>query len=90
MVVLIEEDQKTLEYQKAINVDIENIANKKMFRRPIYEVIDNSFFAATKMLSTEISDKCKNNPNQPQNITSEVKVVLNKKDMEQWFIHKWL
>ena len=33
-----------------MNLDIENIANKKQpFWRPIYEVIENSYFEETKL-----------------------------------------
>ena len=42
MVVTIEEEKNTFEYQETMNVDVENIANKKQkFWRPIYEVVDN-------------------------------------------------
>ena len=45
MVVTIEEEKKTLEYQETMNVDVENISSKKqMCWGPIYEVIDNSYF----------------------------------------------
>ena len=67
-----------------MNIDVENIANKnKKNWRPIFEVIDNLFFAATKPFPTEFLDQCKNYPNKPQNIPSEVKVALKKIAMGQ-------
>ena len=42
-----------MEYQEATDVDVENIGSKKQKKwGPIYEVIDNSFFAATKLFPT--------------------------------------
>ena len=47
MVVSIEEEQKTLEYQETMKLDVENIANNNNNKWIlIYEVIDNSCFAA--------------------------------------------
>ena len=42
MLISVEEEQKTLKYQETMNVDVEKISDKNN-RRPIYEVIDNSF-----------------------------------------------
>ena len=50
MVILIKKEQKTLEYQETMNLDVENIANNK----------NMSVFASTKHL-----DQCINNPNGP-------------------------
>ena len=44
----MEEDQKALEYQEKMKVDIKNISKKGKLG-PIYEFIDTSFFAATKV-----------------------------------------
>ena len=53
MFVTIEEDRKTFEYQETMNVYAENISSKKQtFWRPIYKVIDNSYFSATKIFPT--------------------------------------
>ena len=50
--------------------------------RPIYKVIDTSFFVSTKIFPTELFlYQCKNNPNKPQNIPSEVKVALKLMDI---------
>ena len=52
-----------------MNADVENIASKKQqFWRPIYEVVDNSYFEATKLFPTNVLDQCRNNPNNPQKI----------------------
>ena len=49
MIISMEEEQKTLEYQETMKVDVENIAkNKTINWRPKYEVIDTSFFVETK------------------------------------------
>ena len=41
----MEEDQKTLEYQETVKLDVKSIAkNKKNIWRPIYKGIDTSFF----------------------------------------------
>ena len=75
----MKEDNKTLEYQETINVDIENIASKKQpFWRTIYEVIDYSYFEIVKLCPTTFLNQCKNNPNEPQNIPSEVKASFQK------------
>ena len=56
----MEEEKNTLKYQKTMNVDVENIASKKqLFWRPIYEVIGNSYFEATKLFLTIILDQCR-------------------------------
>ena len=69
MVVTIEEEENTLEYQETMKLDIENISSKKQsFWRPIYEVIENSYFEETKLFPTKIFNQCRNNPNEPQNI----------------------
>ena len=33
-----------MEYQEIMNADVQNIASKYYFWRPIYGVIDNSYF----------------------------------------------
>ena len=49
MVITIEEEKNTLEYQETMNVDIENVASKiQPFWRSIYEVIDTSYFERKK------------------------------------------
>ena len=79
MVVTIEEEEKTLEYQETMNLDIENIAstNQKLWIS-IYEVIDYSYFEIVKLCPTTFLNQCKNNPNELQNIPSEVKAVFKK------------
>ena len=45
MIISMEEEQNILEYQKTMKVHVKNIAKtKKNIWRPIYEVIDSSFF----------------------------------------------
>ena len=60
-----------------MNVYVENISkNSNKTWRPIYKFIDNSFFAATKLFTTKFLYQCENNPNEPQDLPSEVKVAL--------------
>ena len=89
MVVSIEEDQKTLEYQETMNVYGENIANKKQnIWIPIYKVIEKSVFVATKHFLTEFLHRYNNNPDKSQNIPYEVKIVLEKNPVEQGLYSK--
>ena len=74
MVVIMKEESNNLGYQETRNVDIENISSKKQpFWRSIYEVIENSYFEETTLFRTNNLNQCRNNPNEPQNIPSEVK-----------------
>ena len=57
-----------------MDVEIENIASKKYpFWRPIYEVIENSYFEETKLFPTTFLNQCRNNTNEPHNIPNEIK-----------------
>ena len=47
MIISIEEEHKTLEYQEKMKLDIGNISKNRKIWIPIYEVIDTSFFAET-------------------------------------------
>ena len=90
MIISMEVDQKTLEYQERLNIDIENISkNKTKNWRPMYEIIDTSFFAATKRFPPEFLDHCKNNRNEPQSLPSEVKVSLKKMLRKKGYMKKW-
>ena len=66
-----------MKYQETINVDVQNISSKmNKFWRPIYEVIENSYFEARKIFPTRFLDQCRNNPNETQNIPNETKSAL--------------
>ena len=55
-----------MQHHETMNLEVENIASKKQpFWRPIYEVIENSYFAATKIFPTKNLEQCKSNPNNP-------------------------
>ena len=56
---------------------------KKTFWRPIYKVIENSYFTAIKIFPTNFLDQCRNNKNEPQNIPNKIKAALKKMAMEQ-------
>ena len=59
-----------------MNVDIGNISSKEqLFWRSIYEFIDGSYFGVTSF-KTLLLNQCRNNPNEPQKIPSEVKAAL--------------
>ena len=47
MKISMEEEQKTVEYQETLKVDVKNIPEKKPIWRPIYEAIDAPFFEET-------------------------------------------
>ena len=63
-----------MEYQETMNVDIENMASKKQpIWRPVYEVIDYSYFRVTTLFPTTYSNQFRNNSNKLQNVPSKVK-----------------
>ena len=47
----MEEYQKTVEYQETMKADLGNIAKKRKKWRPIYKVIDASYFEETDIFS---------------------------------------
>ena len=47
MIISMEEEQKTVEYQETMKVDVENISPQKKTHGDQYEVIDTSFFEET-------------------------------------------
>ena len=50
MDVTIEEEKNTFKFQERMNVYVENISSKKQKHwRPIYEVIDHSYFEVAKL-----------------------------------------
>ena len=60
----IEFENKTLEYQETMNVDIENISSKNQhIWRSINEFIDDSYFKVVKLFPTEFLDQYRNNTN---------------------------
>ena len=61
-----------------MKVNFENVVKTKINWGKIYEVIDTSFFAATRIFLSEFSDECKNYPNKPQFLPSEVKMDLKR------------
>ena len=80
-----------MKYQETTNVDVGNIASKnQLFWRPIYEVIENSYFEAAKLSQTKKLDQCRNNPNEPKNIPNEIKTDKKKWLWKRGCMHKWL
>ena len=80
MINAMEDEQKTMEHQEIMKVDVKNITkNKKYIWRPIYEFIADSFFEERDIFPQASLELFKNNPNQPQFLLSEAKVVLKKK-----------
>ena len=74
VVFTMKEEKNTLEYQETMNVYIEIISSKKQpFWRPIYEVIEYSYFEETRLFSKIVLNLCRNNPNETQNIPNEIK-----------------
>ena len=62
--------------------DWKHCQKKQPFWKPIYEVIENSYFEETKLFPT-ILNQCGNNPNEPQSIWNEIKAALKKVATEQ-------
>ena len=70
------EEQKNVVYQQVSKIYVENIdINIKTIWRPIYKVIDAPFFEETDIFP-QVFYLCKNNLNQPQFLSSDVKTVL--------------
>ena len=60
-----------------MNSDIENIAStNQSFLISIYDVINDSYCGVVKGFSKMFQNQCENNPNEPQNMPSEVKAAL--------------
>ena len=57
--------------------------------KPIYEVIDTSFFVETEKIPPEFSDQCKKYPTEPQFLPSEVKVTLKKWLQNKCYMQNW-
>ena len=60
MIISMEEEQKTLEYQKIWNKMSKILPKIKNILRPIYEVVDVSFFEETNLFPGAFLDLCKN------------------------------
>ena len=69
------EYQKTVEYKETLIIYVENI-KKKIVQRPIYEAINAPFFEEMDLSPQDSLDLCKNNPNKPQFLQSEVMMVF--------------
>ena len=65
-----------MEYQETMNVDIEKSASTiQPFWRSINEVIDDSYFEVV-IFPRIFLNQCINNPNEFQNMPSEVKAAF--------------
>ena len=83
------EDQKTLEYQETMKLDVENISRNKKLNEYQYIRLFMLHFLQL-FFPPEFSEKCKNNPNEPQILPSEVKVALRTKWLcDKGYMHKW-
>ena len=51
--------------------------------RPIYEVIDKDYIKISNIFPDDFITKCKQCPNEPQNISSDVKNNIKRMAMEQ-------
>ena len=56
---------------------------KKTKWRPIYEVIDEDYIKNSRIFPDDFITKCKQCPNEPQNISSDVKNTIKRMAMEQ-------
>ena len=60
-----------------MKVDVDNAAkNQKNIWRPIHSVIHTPFISETNISPLAFLGQCKNDPNENQFLSSEVKVVL--------------
>ena len=74
-----------------MNEDIETIYKndnskqivQKTKWRPIYEVIDEDYIKNSNISPDTFITKCKQSPNEPQNISSDVKNNIKRMAMEQ-------
>ena len=74
-----------------MNEDIETIDtdenSKQIFQktkwRPIYEVIDEDYIKNSHIFPDDFITKCKQCPNKPKNISSDVKNNIKRLAMEQ-------
>ena len=73
-----------------MKVDVENISNEKTYGDQYMKFFIFLFFEETNIFPPEFLDQCENNPNEPQFLPSEVKVVLKTKWLwNKGYIHKW-
>ena len=89
--IQIRKERTTEAYKEKMNEDIKTIAknenSKKTVQRtkwrPIYEVIDEDYIKNSHIFPDDFTTKCKQCPNKPQNISSDVKNNMKRMAMEQ-------
>ena len=65
--------QETSEYDTKMDLDVANIdKSEKKACMTIYKVIDDSYFSQVKLFPISITNFCKNHPNEPQNIPTDI------------------
>ena len=86
----IMKERNTKAYKETMSQDIKNIDNYETRKkvnitqwRPIYEVIDKAYIKESNILPDDFIRECKNNPNEPQFISSDVKDNIKRTAMEQ-------
>ena len=78
---------KTPYYLMKIDIDVENInKNDNNTWRNIYKSINAHYFREVKLFTSLFIDHCKNHPNYPQNIPSEIKRKIKKQILTRKFI----
>ena len=83
LIQIRKEKRSTEAYKEKINQDIETIDkndnSKKIVEktkwRPRYEVIDKDYIKNSNIFPDDFITKCKQCPNEPQNISSDVKIT---------------
>ena len=86
----IRKERTTEAYKENMNQDIETIDKndnskqivQKTKWRPIYEVIDEDYIKNSNIFPDAFIAKCKQCPNEPQNISSDVKNNIKRTAME--------
>ena len=78
MNISMEEEQETVEYKNTLKVDTKNISKTPPKTGHKYMKLLMINFWRDTYFYTSFLDLCRNNPNQPQFIPSDVKTVLKK------------
>ena len=77
------EDIKTIDK----NENSKTIVQKTKWR-PIYEVIDEDYIKKSHIFPDDFITQCKQCPNEPQNISSDVKNNIKRMAIETVYMHR--
>ena len=94
--IQIIKERTTETYKDNMNKYIETIDKKEISKqivqktkwRPIYEVIDKDYIKNSNISPDDFITKCKQFPNEPQNISSDVKNNIKRIATEKAYMHR--